>query len=62
MRHFKLGLWHRMVIETEAATIEMAPTDKGAVLVAASKEVPLGFVRRTLERCLTVARQWLGEG
>ena len=62
MRHFKLGLWHRMVIETEAATIEMAPTDKGAVLVAASKEVPLGFVRRTLERCLAVARQWLGEG
>jgi predicted regulator of Ras-like GTPase activity (Roadblock/LC7/MglB family) len=62
MRHFKLGLWHRMVIETEAATIEMAPTDKGAVLIAAAKEVPLGFVRRTLERCLAVARQWLGEG
>lgn len=62
MRHFKLGLWTRLVIETEAATIEMAPTDTGAVLVAASREVPLGFVRRTLDRCLVVARQWLGEG
>ena len=62
MRHFKLGLWTRLVIETEAATIEMAPTDSGAVLVAASREVPLGFVRRTLDRCVVVARQWLGEG
>jgi tetratricopeptide (TPR) repeat protein len=61
MRHFKLGLWTRLVIETQAATIEMAPTDKGAVLVAASREVPLGFVRRTLDRCVTIARQWLGE-
>ncbi len=62
MRHFKLGLWTRLVIETEAATIEMAPTDTGAVLIAASREVPLGFVRRTLDRCLAVARKWLGEG
>ena len=61
MRHFKLGLWTRLVIETQAATIEMAPTDKGAVLVAASRDVPLGFVRRTLDRCTVVARQWLGE-
>jgi predicted regulator of Ras-like GTPase activity (Roadblock/LC7/MglB family) len=61
MRHFKLGLWTRLVIETEAATIEMAPTDTGAVLIAASREVPLGFVRRTLDRCLAVARKWLGE-
>jgi predicted regulator of Ras-like GTPase activity (Roadblock/LC7/MglB family) len=62
MRHFKLGLWTRLVIETQAATIEMAPTDTGAVLVAASRDVPLGFVRRTLDRCTTIARQWLGEG
>ena len=33
----------------------------GAVLVAASRDVPLGFVRRTLDRCTTIARQWLGE-
>lgn len=61
MRHFKLGLWTRLVIETQAATIEMAPTDQGAVLVAASRDVPLGFVRRTLDRCTTIGRQWLGE-
>jgi tetratricopeptide (TPR) repeat protein len=60
MRHFKLGRWTRLVIETEAATITMAPLKEYAVLVAAPKDVPLGFVRRTLERCLGVAREWLG--
>jgi len=62
MRHFKLGRWTRLAIETEAATIAMAPMGPRAVLVAASHDVPLGFVRRTLERCLVVARGWIGEG
>lgn len=62
IRHFKLGKWTRLAIETEAATIAMAPLGEQAVLVAASRDVPLGFVRRTLERCLTVAAQWAGEG
>lgn len=66
MRHFKLGRWTRLAIETEAATIAMAPVgpgpDASAVLVAAPRDVPLGFVRRTLERCLVLARGWLGEG
>lgn len=61
MRHFKLGKWTRLAIETEAATIAMAPLGSRAVLVAASRDVPLGFVRRTLERCLVVATRWLGE-
>ncbi len=66
MRHFKLGRWTRLAIETEAATIAMAPVgpgpDASAVLVAAPRDVPLGFVRRTLERCLVLAHGWLGEG
>lgn len=62
MRHFKLGKWTRLAIETEAATIAMAPIGNRALLVAASRDVPLGFVRRTLERCLVVATTWLGEG
>ena len=61
MRHFKLGKWTRLAIETEAATIAMAPLGSRAVLVAASRDVPLGFVRRTLERCLVVATSWLGK-
>ena len=59
MRHFKLGRWTRLVIETEAATIALAPDGTETVLVAAPHEVPLGFVRRTLDRCVAVARRWL---
>lgn len=62
MRHFGLGAWTRMVIETEAAAVAMAPVDGAMMLVAAPREVPLGFARRTLERCVGVARTWLGRG
>lgn len=62
MRHFKLGKWTRLAIETEAATIAIAPLEHASVLIAASRDVPLGFVRRTLDRCVVVARDWLGEG
>lgn len=62
MRHFKLGRWTRLAIETEAATIAIAPLENTSVLIAASRDVPLGFVRRTLDRCVVVARDWLGEG
>lgn len=60
MRHFGLGAWTRIVLETEAATVAMAPEGEGLVLVAAPEGTPLGFVRRTLERAVTVAHGWLG--
>lgn len=60
MRHFGLGAWTRIALETEAATVVMAPTGDGVTLVAAPREVPLGLVRRTMEQCAALARQWLG--
>jgi tetratricopeptide (TPR) repeat protein len=60
MRHFGLGAWTRIVIETEAAVVAMAPADATVVLVAAPRDVPLGFVRRTLDRCIATAREWVG--
>lgn len=62
MRHFKLGAWTRIALEAEAATISMAPAGEGVALVAAPREVPLGFVRRTLDQCASLARRWLGGG
>jgi predicted regulator of Ras-like GTPase activity (Roadblock/LC7/MglB family) len=59
MRHFGLGAWTRMQLESEAATIVMAPVEAGVTLVAAPREVPLGFVRRTLDRCAAHARAWI---
>ncbi len=60
MRHFGLGAWTRIVLESEAATLAMAPAAEGVTLVAAPREVPLGFVRRTLDQCVAEARRWLG--
>lgn len=62
MRHFGLGSWTRIAIETEAATIVMAPTGAGVTLVAAPRDVPLGLARRTLDQCVETARAWLGGG
>jgi len=62
MRHFGLGKWTRIALESAAATISMAPADEGVVLVAAPRDVPLGFVRRTLDQCAALARRWLGGG
>ncbi len=60
MRHFGLGAWTRIALETEAATVVMSPTGDGVTLVAAPRELPLGLVRRTLDHCAAQARQWLG--
>jgi hypothetical protein len=40
----------------------MAPSGEGVTLVAAPQDVPLGFVRRTLDQCAGHARRWLGGG
>ena len=59
MRHFGLGQWTRIVLETEVAVIAMAPVGTPVTLVAAPRDIPLGFVRRTLDRCSATARHWL---
>lgn len=60
MRHLGLGQWTRIVLESEAATVAMAPEGESVVLLAAPRGTPLGFTRRTLDRCAAIARAWLG--
>jgi predicted regulator of Ras-like GTPase activity (Roadblock/LC7/MglB family) len=60
MRHLGLGAWHQIVFEAEGASVAMAPSGSGVLLVAAPRTVPLGYVRRLLERSLDRARRWLG--
>jgi hypothetical protein len=48
--------------ETDLAIVALAPAiDESMVLVAAGRSVPLGFVRRVLERCVQRATAWLEE-
>lgn len=59
MRHLGLGGWRQIVFETEAASVAMAPSLDGVLLVAAARPIPLGFVRRVLERAVDRARAWM---
>jgi predicted regulator of Ras-like GTPase activity (Roadblock/LC7/MglB family) len=62
VRHLDLGAWKAVVYETDLAIVALAPAvDESMVLVAAGRSVPLGFVRRVLDRCVQRATAWLEE-
>ncbi|MBX6331640.1 MAG: roadblock/LC7 domain-containing protein, partial [Gemmatimonadaceae bacterium] len=62
VRHLDLGEWKALVYETDLATVAMAPgLDDSMVLVAAARSLPLGLVRRVLDRCVQRATAWLEE-
>ena len=60
MRHLGLGSWRQIVFEADTASVAMAPGGGGVLLVAAPRSVPLGYVRRLLERSLDRAERWMG--
>ena len=61
MRHLSLGGWQAVVIETEVARMAMAPVaEESVTLVAAHRDMPQGFLRRTLDRAVARAAGWLG--
>jgi len=60
MRHLRLGAWTSLLVEADDAVIAMTPAPLGSlVVVAASRETPVGLVRLLLDRALTRARDWL---
>jgi predicted regulator of Ras-like GTPase activity (Roadblock/LC7/MglB family) len=60
MRLLSLGAWTAVVVETDAATIALAPAPRDAlVLLASSSAVPLGLVRRVLTRSVALAINWM---
>ncbi|NUR20768.1 MAG: hypothetical protein HOQ12_14625, partial [Gemmatimonadaceae bacterium] len=61
MRHLDLGDWTSIVVETEVATVALAPAPRdGLLLVAADRAMPLGMVRRFLDRCVARAKAFVG--
>jgi hypothetical protein len=60
MRLLGIGAWTAVVVETDAATIALAPGAQDTiVLLASSSTVPLGLVRRVLTRSVALAINWL---
>lgn len=60
MRHLGLGAWTSLLVEADDAVVAMTPAPLGSLLVvAASRQTPVGLVRLLLDRALTYARDWL---
>jgi len=60
MRHLGLGAWTSLLVEADNAVLAMTPAPLGSLLVvAASRQTPVGLVRLLLDRALTRARDWL---
>jgi predicted regulator of Ras-like GTPase activity (Roadblock/LC7/MglB family) len=60
MRLLSLGAWTAVVVETDAATIALAPGPQDSVvLLASASTVPLGLVRRVLARSVALAINWM---
>lgn len=60
MRHLSLGAWTAVVVETDTATIALAPvTASTFVMLASGSSVPIGMVRRVLARSVALAGAWL---
>lgn len=60
MRLLSLGAWTAVVVETDAATIALAPgPQESVVLLASASTVPLGLVRRVLTRSVALAINWM---
>ena len=53
VRHLQFGAWRAVVYETDVATIALGPVlEDSLALVAAARSLPLGLVRRVLDRCM----------
>jgi predicted regulator of Ras-like GTPase activity (Roadblock/LC7/MglB family) len=62
MRHLPLGSWRALSVECEDANLGLSPAGEGqVVLVAAAPSVPVGFVRRLLDRAAERALAWREE-
>jgi predicted regulator of Ras-like GTPase activity (Roadblock/LC7/MglB family) len=59
-RHLVLGDWTSIVFETDVAVVALAPAEAdGLLVVATTRDTPLGLVRRLLDRCSELASRWL---
>lgn len=60
-RHLGVGNWESITVETEHATVSMAPAaGDGLLLLATSPVTPLGLARRLLARCAQRAATFVG--
>jgi predicted regulator of Ras-like GTPase activity (Roadblock/LC7/MglB family) len=61
LKHLGLGRWESLLVESQHATVALAPGVEGAVvLVAAARDTQVGLVRRLLTQARQKAAAWMG--
>jgi predicted regulator of Ras-like GTPase activity (Roadblock/LC7/MglB family) len=61
LKHLGLGRWESLLVESQHATVALAPGLEGAVvLVAAARDTQVGLVRRLLTQARQKAATWMG--
>jgi len=61
LRQLGLGRWDSLVVEAQHATVALAPSLEGAVvMVAAARDTQVGLVRRLLAQARQRATAWMG--
>ncbi len=53
--HLGLGVWKRMVVESDTQRLAIAPMSRGVLIVATKPDMPAGRATRVLERALEAA-------
>jgi predicted regulator of Ras-like GTPase activity (Roadblock/LC7/MglB family)/Tfp pilus assembly protein PilF len=60
LKHLGLGRWESLLVESQHATVALAPGLEGAVvLVAAARDTQVGLVRRLLSQARQKAAAWM---
>jgi predicted regulator of Ras-like GTPase activity (Roadblock/LC7/MglB family)/Tfp pilus assembly protein PilF len=60
LKHLGLGRWESLLVESQHATVALAPGVEGAVvLVAAARDTQVGLVRRLLSQARQKAAAWM---
>jgi tetratricopeptide (TPR) repeat protein len=57
--HLALGGWRGLNLETDSATVHLAPLLDAVLVLAARRGTPAGWVRRTATRAAELARRFL---
>ena len=61
LKQLGLGRWESLLVESQHATVALAPGVEGAVvLVAAARDTQVGLVRRLLTQARQKAAAWMG--
>jgi predicted regulator of Ras-like GTPase activity (Roadblock/LC7/MglB family) len=63
VEHLSLGAWRSLVLQSEAAVLQVAPvTDEAVIIMAARHGTPMGWILRASAQAAALAERYVGAG